>query len=530
MEDDFDLTEKESRRVSISSSDGELQARLQQVEELERQVRVQNERDSAAELERVERKRDRRLRREIELADLREEEKLLKKQIKPSRSQLPKKVATAASRPAKAAPVPAGAQAAPSQKLLRDQVAEHEARRQSRAADKRNKQREESSNLTIDGIRKLPDVRQKALKLMSELQGIIPSLAADPDAGTGSLPAGVAVTPDTQQLSAGQPSSRFVYVASLGRAIPVVDTPADISNLKHRQVSVDTESESECSEDEDCPLAPDAGQRFLWKRNPDGSKYFLPVPIKRLVKPALVWTYVLDSLTGRYERRQVPAQQASTAGKEFRSHREASKKSPSSPRYVDHRVKCGLAGMGGRTAGRTQRHERQPSYVCPETDSEKKGKESKLPEVVNYARDCPVSWTSKVTTEKINPILWSWAYMSQLLATRTGQAPALGDGELEARVQHFLSVLEIILQTTTMSDFPSEAWKVARLYHVKVQQKIDTGDYSWLQLQQQWGAATLPHELMAARAEIPVVVKTKRTDDTNTGRGGQALSLQQNGL
>ena len=185
--------------------------------------------------------------------------------------------------------------------------------------------------------------------------------------------------------------------------------------------------------------------------------------------------------------------------------------------------------MGGRTAGRTHREERQPSYVCPETDSEKKGKESKLPELVNYARDCPVSWTSKVTSDKLNPILWSWAYMSQLLATRTGQAPALGDGELEARVQHFLSVLEIILQTTTMSDFPSEAWKVARLYHVKVQQKIDTGDYSWLQLQQQWGAATLPHELMAARAEIPVVVKTKRTDDTNTGRGGGAAARSTKG-
>ena len=79
------------------------------------------------------------------------------------------------------------------------------------------------------------------------------------------------------------------------------------------------------------------------------------VPLKRLVKPALVWTYVLDSLTGRYERWQVLAQQTSTAGSEVRSYREASKKSPSSPRYVDHRVKSGFAGMGGRTAGRTHR-------------------------------------------------------------------------------------------------------------------------------------------------------------------------------
>ena len=73
-----------------------------------------------------------------------------------------------------------------------------------------------------------------------------------------------------------------------------------------------------------------------------------------------------------------------------------------------------------------------------------------------------MSWTSKVTSEKMNPVLWSWAYVSQLLSTRTGQAPALEDGELEARLQHLLSVLEITLQTTGQTDFPSDAWKVVK--------------------------------------------------------------------
>ena len=86
-----------------------------------------------------------------------------------------------------------------------------------------------------------------------------------------------------------------------------------------------------------------------------------------------------------------------------------------------------------------------------------------MPELVHYARDCPVSWTTKVTTDKLNPILWSCAYVSQLLASRTGQAPVLAEGELEARLQHFLSVLEITLQTTSQADSPSDAWNVARL-------------------------------------------------------------------
>ena len=157
--------------------------------------------------------------------------------------------------------------------------------------------------------------------------------------------------------------------------------------------------------------------------------------------------------------------------------------------------------------------------MCPDAAVDKQGKESNVPELVRHARDCPVSWTSKVTTDKLNPILWSYGYVSELLATRTGHAPALQDGELEARLQHFMSVLEVVLQTTTQADFASDAWKVARLYHVKVQHKIDSGDYSWVQLLQQWGPATLPHELMAAKAEIQS--KPKVPPSTNgVGNGG----------
>ena len=143
-------------------------------------------------------------------------------------------------------------------------------------------------------------------------------------------------------------------------------------------------------------------------------------------------------------------------------------------------------------------------------DTDKQGKESRLPSLVQYARDCPVSWTGKVTSSSLNPLLFSWAYVSELLAARTGQAPSLKDGELEARLQHFLSVLEVTLQTTTLTDFASDSWKVSRLYHQKVQDKIDVGVYSWIELSEQWGTATLPHELMAANAELtPRVLKRK---------------------
>ena len=195
----------------------------------------------------------------------------------------------------------------------------------------------------------------------------------------------------------------------------------------------------------------------------------------------------------------------------------------SSTQYRDYRVQPLSSDRAGLNQQR-KKEERQPTYVCPDIQPERHGKESArgLSELVHHARECPVSWTSKITTEKLNPILWSWAYVSQLLATRTGQAPELAEGELEARLQHFLSVLEITLQTTTQADFASDAWKVARLYHVKVQQKVDCGDYSWVQMLQKWGAATSPHELMAARAEIPLTIKQK-TAPGGFQNGGKVL-------
>ena len=69
--------------------------------------------------------------------------------------------------------------------------------------------------------------------------------------------------------------------------------------------------------------------------------------------------------------------------------------------------------------------------------------------ITKRARSCPVAWTAKVTSEQLNPIIWSWAYIAELLASRQSQAHGQPNGELEARLQHFLNVMEIKLQTST---------------------------------------------------------------------------------
>ena len=114
-------------------------------------------------------------------------------------------------------------------------------------------------------------------------------------------------------------------------------------------------------------------------------------------------------------------------------------------------------------------------------------------------------------------MLWAWAFASELLASRTGQAPNLQPGELEARLQHFCNVLEIALQSSSQSDFCGDAWNIARLYDQKVQQKVDNNQFSWLQLAAMNHGASHPHELMAAHQEL--AKKPKAPSGSGGGRG-----------
>ena len=403
-------------------------------------------------------------------------------------------------------------------KSLKEKVADHDARKQRKAAAKLAEKQKQSSNVTMGGIRAIPDVRREVEDYISQLRKTTPTLSSDPTAGgfavsafqpAGVYGGGVQATPGNNQ--------KYIYVEELGQTIPVVtslkDLPAAVEPRRSSQ-PVNVVSDSDCSEDEDCPLEPEPGTCFVWRKHSNGQKYFKPVSILDQ-SPEMITAYRLDKSTGNYEQILVPKE----LGKQKKSalgssqNRIACKSSTagSTKVYKDYRV---VSAQGASNP--VKREERQPSFVSG--DSEKQGKESRVPTLVQYARDCPVSWTSKVTSSGLNPVLFSWAFIAELLASRTGQAPSLPDGELEARLQHFLSVLEVTLQTTLQSDFSSDSWKIARLYHQKVQDKVDTGVYTWLDLSQHWGTATLPHELMAANAELATKTIKKVAEKSPKGK------------
>ena len=185
------------------------------------------------------------------------------------------------------------------------------------------------------------------------------------------------------------------------------------------------------------------------------------------------------------------------------------------PLFVDHRHGLSLDNISASARCNAKVEERMPTFLT--ADAERQGRDTKVPELVQWARDCPVSWTNKITSDKLNVVLFTWSFVSSLLAARTGRSPDLEQGELEARLQHLLHVLEVTLQTSTSTEYLGDSWKVANLYHTKVQQKVDNKQATWVQLMEMHHNATLPHELMAATQELAIKPRPRAADVRNVG-------------
>ena len=312
---------------------------------------------------------------------------------------------------------------------LEKKVAEHEARQQRKAAAKLAKRMEEQQNaagVSMASIRKVPEVRDKVDTYLNRLKEVAPTLSSDKTAGsmtTKTLP------PATKKPTGSQSAkSNYVYVAELGQVVPIVGKVSDLPGSKvatANDVEDDTSTSSDetaCSSDEDCDIEPGEGFRLVWKKHPNGDKFFEVVEDDRCL-PEMEKTYVRDEATGRYECKLRPVRRgsrsATSSGRTMRADRSVSavsKPSSSSNQmyYRDHRVRSGSTRSRPRkTPVALAKDDRMPSFL--QTDSEKQGKVSQTSELVQYARDCPVHWTSKITTQNINVVLWSWAYVAQLL-------------------------------------------------------------------------------------------------------------------
>ena len=383
-------------------------------------------------------------------------------------------------------------------------IQKHLSRSQLAAAEYRPEDASLYSGVNIKGIRKIPDIQAQVEMLIGAVQNLAPSLDSRPSF-VPEKPAPVKST-KTSSFSASSFSGKPVATPTRG-------------------------DDLETSSDEDFDEAPRPGYMFRWRRDANGEKYNVEEKIIVVHETGadLVYRYVRDEATGRSykklvlkddpEKELVPQWVVDPqTGKKVKmlvpsqhgfKRKDGKVVAVSPTRQATPYTGCvdGFATPFPPRAKLPQLSSSAPSRTSAALQEEKQGK---MPSIVYYARECPVNWTSKITSDKLNLGLWCWSFISELLATRTGQAPSLQHGELEARMRHFLNVLEIALQPGNSSDFDNQAWRVARLYAEKVQQKVERGE-TWLGFEMKYGSDSQPHELMAAEKELApkVVVKKK---------------------
>ena len=413
----------------------------------------------------------------------------------------------------------------------------------------------------ITGIRKIPQLREQVENLIDQVQDRVPSLDRRPTAGVHTVPKQVMLPPSEpvftrpNGLASGSHSvsyssyennteDNFIYLRRSDGSVyrvPVINEGSvqDLSPLS-RQVQArcntrtkHTQEDPLASSDEDCPIVPKNGWHHVWRRTANGDKYFIEEPVK-VGAPQTRYEWVRDPKSGRTYKQQI--EEESKADLELRTVIDPSTGAevqmlvPVTPSRL---VTSSISEKLGE--GRTQRqsghrvHHDQPQKAGGSSHlslgEDKQGKDSKTPLIVQYARNCPVAWTSRVTSDKMNMGLWCWSYIAEILATRTGVAPPLQQGELEARLQHFLNVLEIALQPSNPSEYDGQSWRVARLYAEKVQHKVDRGG-SWVTFEERYGADSHPHELMAAQIELaPKQTKLTEPKDPKKIKDGKEKPL-----
>ena len=466
-------------------------------------IQVQQEEDKQKQEKKL-RKRQNRERLEKEKAEL-----LLRSKLQKKSAPLAGNVATSTSR----------VEATPT---LQEKAAELAANQQQLAAERRSKKQAERDQLSIAQIRSLPGLPSEVERLLASLQASVPSLAKTPTAPTVGRgrrtfqPTGVLANPP---VGVEEYDTEFVFHAGRNKFVPVVGSPncQPSGPVQHHT----QEDGYETSPDKYCTVKPPPGYRLMWRRDEFGEKYFTQerIPTSEV---ETVQVYVCDEGSGRWYRQTVP--KASLDKPDNSSLKPGNNFTTAVPVYADHRHQVvspiPVVKQGIKTpvllAGQTQAG-RLPGIVPLET--EKQGKDTKLPDRMQWARSCPVDWTSRVSPSNINVVLWAWAFVAELLATRTGMAPNLEQGELESKLQHFLNVLEITLQSSSQSDFGGDAWAVARLYDRKVQHKVDSRMFSWVQLGELNHGASMPHELIAATQELSRKPKPPKKPEGGEGRG-----------
>ena len=261
---------------------------------------------------------------------------------------------------------------------------------------------------------------------------------------------------------------------------------------------------------------------LVYRRDQNGKKYRSYEPYQAghggaVGGEPVKYTWVTDPATGREYKREVPV------GRSTAKHsKQQSSVSRHNSRHVDHRTVTVTPETGHRRGVRSPSYngqhqsERVPGIV-PLQDREGKLADTKTPTIIDWAKNCPVAYAEKIKYDEINLPIYVWAYVSEILSSRTGLTPDMPKGELEARLQHLLCVLQVALVNSEKTDFNSKGWSIASIYAKRVQQKLDRGLETWGDFKR-FGHDPHPSEMFTANTEVEKRAPARKNrDDRQTG-------------
>ena len=385
-------------------------------------------------------------------------------------------------------------------------------------------------------IRKVKGLRGNAEKVLESVRTDIPSLGHRPTASHNGVSLGARPKHQPSLSTIQQPKSkadleyeeflefkawRDRSAAKQGESDSDASPPRVTSDTrqpgrKNKTLHADPATDpSSSEEDAQQPVV------LVYRRDQNGVKYRSYEPYQKAASSAagsqvVKYTWVTDLATGREYKREVPVPKTKHSKQQSFTYRE------NNSRHVDHRAVTITPETGHRRGVRSpsyngQHQDERVPGIIPLQDKEGKLSDKKTPTVIDWAKNCPVAYAEKVKYDEMNLPIYVWAFVSEILSSRTGLTPDMPRGELEARLQHLLCVLQVALVNSEKTDFNSKGWSIASVYAKRVQQKLDRGLETWGDFKR-FGHDPHPSEMFTAKTEVEKRVPIKKTrDDRQAG-------------
>ena len=139
--------------------------------------------------------------------------------------------------------------------------------------------------------------------------------------------------------------------------------------------------------------------------------------------------------------------------------------------------------------------------------------------IAEWAKLCPVKYSSSCTTKNINLPMWVWGKIAEIRAALAGNIEQLAVGELEARLRHIQCVLKVCNQNSTPTEYTPYGWRLARNYDARVQSMIDTKVSDWVSFNSCFNMGPHPSFFLSAMNEVEKTTSTKKKEEEPKEKG-----------